>query len=203
MISLEKEYVEKAYQEIANEFNQTRICKWDWIENFLQQYDLSKDRIYDLGCGSGRNMRESMIGLDNCINFIEICKEKGLNVVYGDLTELPFEDNSANGIISIASFHHLDSEERRMKALIEMKRVIKPKGKILLSVWSKEQPQKTKRIFENYGDQIVPWKTKTKIINRYYYIFRIEEIKSLFEKSGFKIISHSYDCGNEIFILES
>jgi ubiquinone/menaquinone biosynthesis C-methylase UbiE len=147
-------------------------------------------------------MRESMIGLDNCQNFIEICKKNGLNVIYGDLTELPFENNSADGIISIASFHHLDSEERRLKALYEMKRVIKPNRQILLSIWSKEQPEKTKRVFDNYGIQIVPWKTKTKIINRYYYIFRIEEIKSLFKKTGFNIISHTYEYGNEVFILE-
>ena len=201
--NLEKEYVEKAYQEIANEFNQTRYDKWDWIEQFLDQYDLTKEKIYDLGCGSGRNMKDGMIGLDKCLNFIEICKEKGLNVVHGDLTELPFENNSANGIISIASFHHLDSEERRLKALFEMKRVIKPNCRILLSIWSKEQPQKTKRTFDNYGDNIIPWKTKTKVINRYYYIFRIDEIKNLFEKTGLKLISHSYECGNEVFILES
>lgn len=203
--SLEEKFVQEAYQEIASEFNQKRILKWDWIESFLKNYNLEEELVYDLGCGGGRNLEGCMIGLDNCPQFLEICKKKGLNVVLGDLTELPFEDNTSSGIISIASFHHLDSEERRIKALLEMKRVLKPNGQILLSVWSKNQPEKTRRKFDDYGTQMVPWKSikKEKTVYRYYYIFKIEEIKELFQKADLRVISHSWECGNEVFILES
>lgn len=200
---VEKEYVQGAYQEIASEFDKKRSLKWDWIENFLKNYDLNKDQLYDLGCGGGRNLEGKMIGLDNCPQFIEICRQKGLSVELGDLTELPFDDQSADGIISIASFHHLDSEERRLKALLEMKRILKSNGKILLSIWSKDQPKKTKRNFNNYGTQMVPWKGKEKTIYRYYYIFKIDEINQLFEKAQLKVVSHSWECGNEVFILEN
>ena len=37
----------------------------------------------------------------------------------------------------------------------------------------------------------------------YYYIFKNEEIIELFEKIGLKLISHQWNHGNEIFILET
>ena len=39
------------------------------------------------------------------------------------------------------------------------------------------------------------------IYKRYYYIFQLEEIKNLFAQCNLKILSHEYNCGNEIFIL--
>ena len=66
---------------------------------------------------------------------------------------------------------------------------------------SKIQPSKTRRVFEKYGDVMVPWNTKGKIYERYYYIYQLEEIKKMFEKAGLKIISHKWECGNEVYVL--
>ena len=77
-----------------------------------------------------------------------------------------------------------------------MKRILTPNGKILLSVWSINQPKKTKRTFSQYGDTIVYWKH----IPRYYYIFNVQEITKLLQ-DYFIIENHIWDCGNEIFIL--
>lgn len=79
-----------------------------------------------------------------------------------------------------------------------MKRLIKPGGEILLTVWSKNQPEKTRVVFNTYGDNIVYWKNKHP---RYYYIFSVDEIKELFLSVGLNMKSHIYDCGNEVFIL--
>ena len=82
-----------------------------------------------------------------------------------------------------------------------MKRLLKPGGKILISVWSINQPEKIKKSFNNYGNNIVLWNSYGKIYERYYYIFKIEEIKNLFNLVGLKLIHHEYNCGNEIFQL--
>jgi ubiquinone/menaquinone biosynthesis C-methylase UbiE len=98
----------------------------------------------------------------------------------------------------------LITPERREKALEEMVRILKPGGKILLSVWSKTQPQKTKRVF-NYGNVLVPWKSREGGRNqsyfRYYYIFKLEELEELFKSAKLKIENYVWDYGNEIFTL--
>ena len=89
-----------------------------------------------------------------------------------------------------------------------MKRVLKINGKILLSIWSINQPNKIKRKFYHYGDTIVNWNTNRKdnknnfiIIPRYYYIFELNEIKNLL-KQHFTITNYFWDTGNEIFELK-
>lgn len=197
-INSEEKYVKETYEEIASSFDGKRTQQWDWVEEFLEPY--SDAIVYDIGCGGGRNLRNKFIGVDSCSNFIDICHKKGLNAILSDMTVLPFENNSVDAIISIASFHHLATCDRRIKALNELKRVLKPGGKILLSVWAKDQPEKTKRKFE-YGDNIVPWNKNNVIHMRYYYIFKLKEIRQCFEAVGLTELSHQWICGNEVFIL--
>jgi len=218
----ETKFVKDVYNKIAPHFNHTRVYKWAWINDFMNCYN-SLDLVYDIGCGSGRNITPpkycdkmlnndfpKCIGIDNCREFINICREKNLDVIECDMLSLPFDDNTADGIISIASFHHLSTRDRRINALMEMKRVLKysnmdnkngiNSGKILLSVWSINQPEKTRRKFK-YGNTIVPWNNNGEVFDRYYYIFKNEEMIELFEYVGLRAERHFWDCGNEIYIL--
>ena len=204
MTSYEQEYVTSVYEEIASHFNVTRVSHWPWVTNFVESLT-KKSNILDIGCGNGRNMlypNHNFIGIDNCKKFVTMCAEKNLNVLCGSMTELSFSSKTFDAILSIASFHHLKTAERRKSALSEMNRVLVPGGKVLLSVWSKEQPTKTRRIFDHYGDTLVPWAQKECVYFRYYYIFQKEEIESLFKEVGFKIKKHFWDFGNEVYILE-
>ena len=197
---VEIEYVKQIYEYIASEFNVTRAYKWSWITNFINSLP-KNSLIYDIGCGSGRNMDYSdyrFIGFDNCESFIELCRNKGLKAYYSEITDIKIRDNSADALICIATFHHLSTYENRIKALQELKRIVKINGKILLSVWAKEQPKKTRITFDKYGDNIVFWKKK---YPRYYYIFELDELKLLINEVGLNIDNEFYDCGNNIFIL--
>ena len=201
----EQENVVDVYNQIGHEFSNTRASvKWPWITEFIEGLP-KKSNILDVGCGNGRNMKYNdyhFYGVDNSKTFINICKEQGLNVVEGSMMMLPFSKESFDHIINIAAFHHLSTKIRRLRAVEEMYRVLKPKGKILISVWSIDQPKKTKREFTWYGDTIVPWKSNEKTYERYYYIFKIDELKELFEKIGFITLSHKWDYGNEIFVFQ-
>lgn len=200
LIDVEKVNVKDIYEEIAEHFKVTRVFTWSWVKEFIEKLP-NKSIIYDIGCGNGRNMvfdNHIMIGIDNCEKFINMCLKDNKLAIYANMTNINLPNNSADAIICIASFHHLSNFENRLKALNEMNRLIKPGCKILLSVWSINQPKKTRVVFNNYGNQMVSWNNKYK---RFYYIFKIDEIKSLFSIANLKILEYKYDCGNEIFIL--
>ena len=114
------------------------------------------------------------------------------------MTNINLPSDSADVVMCIASFHHLSNEINRIQALLEMKRLIKKTGIIIISVWSINQPKKTRVTFDKYGDNIVYWKNKHP---RYYYIFELDELEILFKKVRLKIVNKFYDCGNEIYIL--
>ena len=197
---IEKTNVKDIYEEIAEHFKVTRVYTWSWITNFINE-QTQNSIIYDIGCGNGRNMdfeNHTFIGIDNCKKFVDMCLDNKKLAIYANMTDINLPSNSADAIICIASFHHLSNLQNRIMALNEMKRLIKPGCQILLSVWSINQPKKTKVIFDSYGNQMVSWNHKYK---RFYYIFRLEELKSLFKNCGLEILDHKYDCGNEIFIL--
>jgi SAM-dependent methyltransferase len=197
--------VKDVYEVIASQFDNKRYAQWDWIETFLDAFP-SNSLVYDVGCGPGRNIRQGMIGIDNCENFIKICKNKNKDVILGDMTDLPLETNSGVGIICIAAFHHLNNPFDQLKALMEFKRILKPGSHIMISVWSINQSHAGKgnrKLTFHYGDNMVPWNSNGVIYNRYYYIFEINEIKELFEKAELKLVDHFWNHGNEIYILES
>tara|TARA_B110001452_G_C15240811_1_gene429574 strand:+ start:5369 stop:5986 length:618 start_codon:yes stop_codon:yes gene_type:complete len=202
-MNIEKVYVKDIYEEIAKHYNVTRINKWYWITEFIES--LKKNSlIYDVGCGNGRNMNyenHNFIGIDNCENFLKICKEKKLDVINSNILNISLKTDTADAIICIAVFHHLSTVENRILALKEMRRLVKSGGKILLSVWSINQPKKTRRKFNNYGNNIVLWNNYGKVYERYYYIFKLDELYKLFKIVGLVVINYKYDCGNEIFIL--
>ena len=61
---------------------------------------------------------------------------------------------------------------------------------------------KATNLSKSYGDVLVPWTAHDgNKIDRYYYIFELKEITDLFKKTGLKIVSHSWEVGNEVFIL--
>ena len=140
-MEMELSNVVAIYEKIGTYFSNTRQKPWDWIQEFLDSIPQNSN-ILDIGCGNGRNMtniNHNFTGVDNCNSFIEICKKKGLYAIKTDMTNLPFEDNTFDAIISIASFHHLATVERRIAALEEMNRVLKPGGRFLCLEFSKIQ----------------------------------------------------------------
>ena len=204
-MEFETNNVRNVYEKIADTFNGTRRYTWRWVMDFVESLPQASI-IYDIGSGNGRNMQSknhNFIGLDNCSKFTEICSNNSFNITKADMCNLPFRSNSADGIICIASFHHLYTRERRLEALQQMYRVIKSNGKILLSIWSIVQPKKTRRQFDKHGDTIVKWDNRDgEKYDRYYYIFDLKEILELFQEAKLEMISNTWECGNEVFILK-
>jgi len=154
----------------------------------------SSGKILDLGCGNGRNLMPfsekgfechgvdfSIEMLKNARSYFEKSELKA-DFQLGELTDIPFEDNYFDYIICVASFHHLN-KEKQIKCLEEIKRVLKPGGKIYISVWNKWQDG----FWFSKKEKYVKWRTRDCVIRRYYYLFSIFEFKKLLKKVGFKI----------------
>lgn len=186
---IEKQYVLNTYNQIANEFSHTRYNVWNFVNEFLEH----KKELFglDMGCGNGKNMiHDNMIGIDTNETFVEICKSKGKSVISADICELPFREGLFDYCFSVSVIHHLSTEERRVRSIDELIRVLKPCGYGMFNVWSYEQQEK--RSFVR-GDNYVEWRSNKKSTLsslsslRYYYIMDYEMFSNLIDKFSDKI----------------
>nr|XP_025040613.1 alkylated DNA repair protein alkB homolog 8 [Pelodiscus sinensis] len=139
---LEQEYVHKVYEEIATHFSSTRHSPWPKIVEFLSA--LPKGSIVaDVGCGNGKylgiNKDLYMIGCDRSQNLVDICREKKFQAFVCDALSVPVRNSSCDACISIAVIHHFSTAERRLAAVRELARLLRPGGKALIYVWAMEQ----------------------------------------------------------------
>ena len=204
-MSIEEINVKNVYNKIAKEFSNTRYRPWTCVESFLDNVEIGC-KIGDIGCGNGKNMKYRVdcenYGCDFSEELVKICKDDGLNVVYGDILSTPFDDKLFDYTICIAVIHHLSTPGKRKKAIDEVIRVTKKGGRILLLVWALEQPENSRRKFEKQ-DNMVTWKDKKGDLmgERYYYVFKKDELENLINDSV-TIVESFYELGNWGVILE-
>ena len=55
---------------------------------------------------------------------------------------LPYRSDQFDAAICIAVVHHLSTAVRRVAALKELVRIVRPKGRILVYVWAMEQEKR-------------------------------------------------------------
>ncbi|XP_078534284.1 putative tRNA methyltransferase 9B isoform X3 [Lissotriton helveticus] len=108
-------------------------------------------------CGTGKylgvNNDVYTVGCDYCAPLVDIARNNELEVMVCDNLNLPFRNQCFDTIISIGVIHHFSTKQRRIQAIREMSRVLKPGGQIMLYVWAMEQKN---RRFEKQ-DVFVPW----------------------------------------------
>ena len=104
------------------------------------------DDLYLTGCGNGKylgvNPCVSTIGSDICPELVSIARTRGHEVAVFDCLNLPYRSNVFDAAICIAVVHHLSTEERRLAALRELARIVRPGGMTLVYVWAMEQERK-------------------------------------------------------------
>jgi tRNA (uracil-5-)-methyltransferase TRM9 len=136
------------YKEAADDFSRTRTTIWPGVLQFLRSIQPNVT-ILDAGCGNGKNMMKTshnFIGLDMCEELLKIVRTKAtkqnktniLDLILGSVTNLPFENQQFDGVMSIAVVHHIKSFSDRIKAFEELIRVCKKGGQVLITVWQME-----------------------------------------------------------------
>lgn len=192
----------EVYNRIAEEFSRSRRGpRRDLLP--LLQYVKTGDRVLDVGCGSGRlygalsEKKISYIGIDQSEKMIEIARKEHPDAEFlvGDMTAIPFPDAEFDAVFCVAAFHHLSSESARKKTLLEMKRVLKPSGKIILTNWNLRSAWAKKKYGEGKnGDWMIPWKESDgeTIGVRYYHGFTTDELEKLFFDTGLRVEAQYY-----------
>jgi SAM-dependent methyltransferase len=94
--------------------------------------------VLDVGCGTGRFLEAlppgyRRTGVDVSLGMLEIAREKGLEVAKASGEGLPFEDGSFDLVTTFAVLHHLIDPELVRATLLEMARVARPGGAVV--VW--------------------------------------------------------------------
>ncbi|MEK3644002.1 class I SAM-dependent methyltransferase [Aeribacillus sp. FSL M8-0235] len=128
---------EKNWDERADFWNQSSEERWEHgnrktIVPFILKHIPKGSYIADLGCGDGYGsfkLHEAgyrVIGIDFSKEMIEKAKSRGenehLQFLQGDLTKLPFPDETFSGAMAINSIEWI---EKPLEALNEMRRVLK------------------------------------------------------------------------------
>ena len=197
------------YNIVAYEFDVTRVRIWNCVKEYLNLFK-SNSYILDIGCGNGKyfNYRKDikLKGIDISSELVKICQNKNFDVIEGDMLNIPFNDNLFDGLLVVASYHHLNNDNDRQQALNEMYRVLKTDGLCFIEVWAMNQSENVnKNAIFSKSDELVSWKTKNgDILYRYYHIYKENdlecEIKKL--KPEFNIIKSGYEKGNYYIILQ-
>jgi ubiquinone/menaquinone biosynthesis C-methylase UbiE len=105
---------------------------------FVERYGRGRD-VLEVGCGTGlvlsriREFAKSAKGVDLSPGMLELARERGLDVVEGSATDLPFDSESFDVTCSFKVLAHVREID---VALGEMARVTRPGGTILAEFYN-------------------------------------------------------------------
>lgn len=198
---LDKATLRREYDRIAEDFDRTRQREWNEVASFLEDVDES-ELIVDAGCGNGRHLRlvegqtRLAVGLDFSKRLLRIAKNKvRAEFTCGDVSSMPFKDNSFHRVLLIATLHHIPDEEMRINTIREARRVLRNGGKLLISVWSRKA-EKLRGFDSDVRDVIVSWGKRAKL---YYHIFDKNELERIVRQTGFTKV-RVWESGTNIWL---
>lgn len=164
--------VKNTYDEIGKEFSASRQYIWPDLKPFLNEVK-PNSTILDVGCGNGRlllglpkNIKYTGIDISNQLLSEAQKAHPNHKFIEADIThdqvweQLPQYDY----IYSIAVLHHLPTKKDQLFVLNQIKKHLKPHGKILITSWNLWQPKYLKYHFD--------LKTKLRDIHHVYIPFQ-------------------------------
>ena len=198
----------------------TEVGLWESEKIIFKKYLKKKDRILDIGCGTGRvtfglydKGYHRIEGLDLSESMLQKALEHakvygyGIKFYHGDAGDLNFEDFSFDSaIFSFNGLMLIPGRENRLKTMIEIRRILKPGGIFIFtthdryktdefqSYWIEEEDKWEKGIQHpgliDFGDRIV------EVIGEkgYVHIASYDDIKNLINESGFKYLEDAWQA---------
>lgn len=190
------------YNDIALEYCD-EFCNIDVYNGFIDKWlqTMQKGNILDAGCGGGNNCQYinekdgfQAYGIDFSDAMIAEARKRFPNVKIKkmDMTNISFPDQIFDGILSNCSLMHIPLE-LLSQTLQGFKRILKPKGKLLLIV------------LEGNGEEMVEPYRQGLDIHVYTKYFTAEEFSKILNDNGFKvdeIEKRETESGNELAVKE-
>ena len=155
-----------------------------------------KGNLLNVGCAHGPDFlpfRQNfdLYGIDFSTQMLRFARkyshkfEFSVNLFLADVSHFPFPDEVFDWAISVATYHHIKSKRERLKLLQELGRVLKPGGEAFMTVWNRWQPRFW---FSGKKEVAIPWRTKDKTLERYYYLFSYPELEQLAKQAGLQVL---------------
>jgi tRNA (uracil-5-)-methyltransferase TRM9 len=154
-----------------------------------------RGRLLNVGCGNGADFipfKDSfeLHGVDFSAGMLRQAERYAAKysftarLVEADARHLPYPDDSFEWAVAVAVYHHLETEEDRLRALRELHRVLAPGGEAFITAWNRWQL----RFWLRRRDILVPWRQRDKTLYRFYHLFSGHELKSLVRQAGFELV---------------
>ncbi len=197
--------VRQTYETIAESWDRVRRrpgAVWDMLLPYIGE----GVSVLDVACGNGRlseflsTKNIQYTGIDGSQKLITIARERypTTQFIVGDMQSLPFKDASFDVIACLAALQHLPSRLTRLQALHEMRRVVVPGGRLLMTNWNLYHPDmlfkfRLLRLLWGDRDVMVPWKLSSDhIVDRFYHSFLLRELQELLHESGWRVEDLQY-----------
>lgn len=125
----------QTYNQMAKEYDEETSDFWErFPKTFINKFiELTKGKVLDVGSGPGRDallLRDcglEVVCVDASGSMVEMTKDKGLESVVGDFSDLPFKENTFDGVWAYTSLLHTPKSEI-YKPILEINRVLKTSG---------------------------------------------------------------------------
>lgn len=200
-VAYEESNVHSVYNSIASHFSSTRYQGWPRVCAFLESLP-PHTTIADVGCGNGKYFASALavkggaaahryvLGMDYCDPLLRCAQKQAAttdsrtDLVRCDGCHCPLRPGLFDAAISIAVVHHYSTAARRVEAVRELLRLVRPDGgRVLLYVWAMEAREGKSvakwKVNEETGDALVSWSSGGQTLQRYYHLFRQEELENL------------------------
>ena len=145
-----------------------------YFKKILSNHFKNIPLVVDIGCGQGdfltqaKELRINAEGIDDKEIWVTRCVKKGLKAKKGSIFEIPYDDNSVDGVFLQSVLEHTDP----VKSMKEISRVIKNEGIVAISC-----PTPEKHFWDD-PTHVRP--------------YTIKSLSTLFEMFGFKVTHKNY-----------
>lgn len=141
---MKKELISQNFGRFAAGYKQNAKLQLRVAEELIKQCGNLNGQVLDLGAGPGIIATHSnwdVVPLD--ISF-EMCKLAGKNAVNADIESLPFADEAFPNVVASLSLQWVSNLE---KALADIRRVLKPGGKLSFTTFAPDSLQELRTAF--------------------------------------------------------